>query len=497
MPAQEKDGGLKDLREAMFTRFDKTSIRWPMRGSRRPVVDCRAVRSGWRRLSLTVVLGLISALSGPGVVDQAWAQAEVYLEVRKGELFQVPIAIEAFIWRDLDPVIFRGRQRAEEVLANDLVCTDAFIVLHVGGGEEVSGGLRLDVRGQPVDRPAQARVRGEVRRDGSGLILKGTLLDEGTGKKIFERSYEIDWDPKGLKADRWGLHRLADDITFYLTGTRGCAATRIAFIRGAGEVKEIFMVDWDGLNEQAVTSMETILISPSWHPSGRWIAFTSYDQDQPRLLSLDLSRGRLEEISDWPTPAAVAYSPDGKSVAFSTTRDGNAEIYVARSDGSRPRRLTFHVGIDTAPSWSPSGRRLVFTSDRWGSPQLFTINVDATELQQLTYAGGWNDSPDWSPVSDRLVHACMIDGSFELALIHADGRGWRRLTIGGLCENPRWAPDGRHVVFSRRVSGHRNLWILDVDSGNLRRLTRFKGESYNPAWSCLAKERLCPSSLGG
>jgi len=445
---------------------------------------------------LAWIVGII-ILAAAGWSAPARGQAEAYVEVRKGETYRIPIAIEDFTWDALDPVVFAGRARAEEVLANDLVYTDAFVVVRDAPESHFSPSLLLDVQGNPVDRAFQARIRGEVGRRRSGLILRGTLLDEGTGKKIFERSYELGWDSERLEADRWGIHQFADAVTFYLTGTRGCAATRIAFVRAEGESRDLYLVDWDGFSVERATHLNTTLLSPFWHPSGRWLAFTSYHEGLPRIFSLDLERGGLEVLADGDTPAAPAFSRDGKYVAYSTTRDGNAEIYVARSDGSRPRRLTVSPAIDTAPSWSPSGRRLVFTSDRWGSPQLYVVHADGGNLQQLTFAGSWNDSPDWSPSGDRIVHACMIDGSFELALIHADGSGWRRLTVGGRCENPRWAPDGRHVIFARSKAGRRDLWILDVDSGSLRRLTRLNGQSYNPAWSYAAKERLCPPNPGG
>ncbi len=437
------------------------------------------------------------ALCLAAIAPSAWPQAEVFLEIRKGERFKVPIAIDDFTWQNLDPLVFQGRQRAEEILADDLHFSDAFIVVRHGMGDEIRSSLKLDMHGMPVDRPIQARVRGEIVRDGRQMRLTGTLVDENSRETIFERRYEIGWDAERLEADRWGLHRFADEVTFFLTGTRGCAATRIAFVRADDASRELLLIDWDGRNETAATRLGNILLAPAWHPEGEALAFTSYHTGRPRLYAVELPGGDVRLLSDWDTPTAAAYSPDGKRIAFSTTRDENAEVYVARTNGSRAKRLTYHIGIDTAPSWSPSGKRIVFTSDRTGSPHLFTINADGTDLKQLTFVGQWNDSPDWSPTADRVVHVCRIDGEFELALIHADGRGWRRLTMGGGCENPRWGPDGRHIVFARMVAGRRGLWILDPDSGSLRRLTRSNRESYNPAWSRPARNRLFVHKPGG
>lgn len=441
-------------------------------------------------LPLGLVMMLCLGSLGFELVPCAGAQADAYLDVTKSALFKVPLVVEDFTWLDSEPVIFQGRQRAEEVLIDDLLYSDAFTILRLRSGQPLSDGLRLDVLGQPVDQSVQARLQVEIKHSGRRLKLTAWLLDENSGREIFKEDYDIRFDPEQLAADRWGIHRLADEITYYLTGAPGSAASRIAFVRAVNSERDIYLIDWDGLNETPLTDLRTILLSPTWREGGEQIAFTSFHQGHPCLFHYDLKKQETKLITRDTTPAAPKYSPDGKNIAYSSTRDGNAEIYIARADGSKPVRLTHHDGIDTAPSWSPAGKHLVFTSDRWGNPQLFIISVDGSDLRQLTFAGKWNDSADWSPVKDRIVHVCRVENEFELGLIHADGMGWRLLTIGGGCENPRWAPDGRHIVFARSAEGNRSLWILDADTGSLRRLTRFGEESYNPAWSHPARERL-------
>lgn len=455
---------------------------------RRPRPAACPAAAAW----LTVALLVLPLLSSP-----ARGQAEVYLEVQKSDVYRVPIVLEDLGLEGIDPVLFDGRDTAEQILAQNLDYTDAFLVIRESPEAGFATSLKLDIHGTPVDRPVQARIRGSLRRAGEGYELHLQLLDEATGQEIFGDHYAIDWDPDRLFADRWPLHRAADQITRYLTGTQGCAATQIAYVRASEAGKELALIDWDGRYQAAVTHMGTILVSPAWHPSRERLAFTSYHAGLPLLVELDLPRGQMRTLSDQKTPSAPAYSADGRWIAYASTETGDAEIYVMRANGSERRRITFHRGIDTAPSWSPGGGRIVFTSDRWGPPQLFTINADGTDLRQLTFAGKWNDSPDWSPAGDRIVHVCRIDREFELALIHADGRGWRRLTIGGGCENPRWAPDGRHVAFARNQGGRRALWILDVDSGRVRRLTPQKDDSYNPAWSRPGRDRLYPLNPGG
>src|SRR5258708_471538 len=79
-----------------------------------------------------------------------------------------------------------------------------------------------------------------------------------------------------------------------------------------------------------------------------------------------------------------AWSPDGMEIAFTSTRDGNQELYVAAADGSNVRRLTSDAGLDAHPTWSPDGRRLAFSTDRWGDLELALIDADGSKLTRLT-----------------------------------------------------------------------------------------------------------------
>jgi len=445
------------------------------------------------RRAAGALLGLLLGLAG-GATPAA-GQAEVYLEVRKSEILRTPIMVEDFVVSGddgmdaLSPGLMAGGLRAEDLLAYDLLYADAFAVVRSAAGDTAAG-LRLDIQGHPVGLALRARVEGRVAAREGAPWLEAALIDEGSHQRVFQRSAPVARVGLGTSCEPWEIHRLADEITLYLTGVPGCAATRIAFVRASGGAKELALIDWDGRNAETLTTLGSIVLSPAWDPGARRIAFTSFHRGPPQLSALHLDDGRLTTLWSGRTPSAPAYTRDGTRLAFSATDAGDAEIYVARADGTEARRLTYHPGIDTAPSWASSGERLVFTSDRTGRPELFLMDADGANLTQLTFGGEWNDSPDWSPRGDRIVYASMIDGRFELALIRPDGTGEQRLTHGGGCENPSWAPDGRHVVFARTLGGRRNLWILEVDSGSLRQLTGSPEQTYNPAWSPVTRERI-------
>ena len=142
------------------------------------------------------------------------------------------------------------------------------------------------------------------------------------------------------------------------------------------------MADYDGARQQRVTISKALDISPVWSPDGRSIAFSSwrtsfqdiyvlYPYGGPELQNP--TKGNASKQNYLP-----AWSPDGTKLAFTSNRDGNAEIYVMNRDGSGVQRVTNHPMIDVTPTWSPTGTQLAFTSDRTGTPQIYIINADGT-----------------------------------------------------------------------------------------------------------------------
>jgi len=114
-------------------------------------------------------------------------------------------------------------------------------------------------------------------------------------------------------------------------------------------------------------------------------------------------------VSTRGTNFSGAFSPDGKKLAFCSSRDGNAEIYVVNTDGTNIRRITFNSAIDTAPSWSPTGREIAFTSDRTGFPQLYLMDAEGGNVRKVSFGGDYLDSPVWSPDGERIAFVSRVN----------------------------------------------------------------------------------------
>ena len=328
---------------------------------------------------------------------------------------------------------------------------------------------------------AHAGVHGLFSQRGPRLEAEMRLYDLTTPefRLIASKKFDVPVDqPRRL------AHKVADEIVLQFTGEPGIADTKLAYVAGVRGRKEIQIADYDGAGERPVTRNGSINLMPVWSPDSRSLAFTSYKGGYP-----DLYRAFLFERRPDQTLAAFiginsspAFSPDGRSIALTLSKDGNPEIYVLTLATGAFRRLTRHSAIDTEPTWSPTGRDLVFISDRAGSPHLFAMDVDGANVRQLTFAG-FQTQPRWSPKGDTIVYTTR-QGSHDLWAINPDGSNARRITSGpGDNQGATWAPDGRHLAFQSNRLGGWQIFAMLLDGSEQAPITRGPGEHTSPSWS--------------
>jgi WD40 repeat protein len=152
------------------------------------------------------------------------------------------------------------------------------------------------------------------------------------------------------------------------------------------------------------------------------VAFSIPAAGGQQIVSTDMqAKGRKEltqgeSLNCWPS-----FSPDGRSIAFGSNRDGDFEIYVMAADSSEIRRLTESPGRDMRPSWSPDGRRLAFTSVRDGNQEIYVIHADGTGLVRVTNHPEQDDFSCWHPDGSRLAIVGERAGKFDLYLVDVEG----------------------------------------------------------------------------
>ncbi|MDH4100512.1 MAG: hypothetical protein OEV28_08045, partial [Nitrospirota bacterium] len=112
---------------------------------------------------------------------------------------------------------------------------------------------------------------GSYSTDGRDIWIEGKLYNAATGDLIFSKKYD-----RGVSIMRQRVHQLADHVTFQLTGEKGIATSKIAFISDATGSKELYVMDYDGHNIRQITFDKSIATLPKWSSDGSYLLFTTY-----------------------------------------------------------------------------------------------------------------------------------------------------------------------------------------------------------------------------
>ncbi len=264
------------------------------------------------------------------------------------------------------------------------------------------------------------------------------------------------------------LLRITDDGMFKQRPAWSPDGRHVLFARHRGDTIFLFLRDLESGEEQRLTDKASPEYDAVYSRDGKQILF-AFDKTSPNQGDLEVHRLIFEprEI----LPAAVsrggltheespAWSPDGKRFAFTSTKDGNQELYVANIEGGEWTRLTSDPAIDAHPAWSPDGKTIVFATDRWGDLELAAISPDGGQVRRLTDSPGLDDYPAWSPDGKRIAFTSNRNRNLEIYVLDVDSGAIKNLTQNPAIDNfPAWTPDGALGFVSNRDGGF-DIYVL-------------------------------------
>lgn len=280
-------------------------------------------------------------------------------------------------------------------------------------------------------------------------------------------------------------HKAADIVFEKLTGTKGAFDTRIAYVAASGSPKQqtyqLIVSDADGFNPRTIVSSTKPVMSPSWSPDARQLAYVSYESGRPMIYVQDLASGNKRALSD-PTKSSIspAWSPDGNSIAFSRAEHGNYHLYVMNANGGNPRQLTNGNGINVEPQWADNAT-LVFTSDRGGQPQLYQIDAQGGAETRLSFNGNYNAAA--SIAGNNVAMVRQEGNSSSITLMNAASKQEQTLAQGGQDDSPAIAPNGTMVLYATDANGRASLAVAS-DNGKAHQILYSQASDVrDPAWS--------------
>jgi len=421
-------------------------------------------------------------------------QNEIVLSLSGEPGARIRYAVPDFIARTADPETADAAKLLGAVLWDDLAFEREFYMVPRDTYRSIPAATSMET--VPFDRwrelGADALVMGSIEKTGPSTVrIVVRLFDVRTGRSAMGREYT-----GTLSNPRQYAHTAADEIHLAQRALRGAARTKLTFSsdrdgdRIAGTVqqrgvKEVYISDYDGANQRRVTISKALNLYPNWSPDGRTLAYTSYRTGFPNIYLSRIYEGAPPE-----TPAGrefqnwlSAWSPDGARLCFTSSRDGNSELYVVNRDGSGLRRLTNNPAIDTTPTWSPTGTQIAFTSDRSGAPQIYIIDVDGLNIHKVTN-DSYSDRPTWSPAPfNEIAYVQRTGSGYDIRVMTLATQEVRQLTSGeGKNESPCFAPNGRHIAFSSTRSGKQQIYTIGRDGQGLKQVTTV-GNNQTPDWS--------------
>jgi TolB protein len=248
--------------------------------------------------------------------------------------------------------------------------------------------------------------------------------------------------------------------------------------------------------------------SPAWSPDGKRIAFVRMDpavDGSGEIYLANADGSGLTRLTSSPgNDLSPTWSKDGKRIAFVSAR-GDAspstagsqawDIYIMNADdGSNVIRVTDRFGADADPAWSPDGKQIAFISTRdagdTDTSDLYVVTLDGLQVTRLTNEGAQIGEPSWAPGGKQIA---FTGGNLEangtdVFVLTLDGLGLTRLTDGdnspGGDGSPTWSPDGKQIAFtSTRATEAHEIYIMNQDGRAVTRLTYNSVNDLDPAWN--------------
>ncbi len=425
---------------------------------------------------------IASLLLAPAFAASAQSRG-LEIDIIGGNAAALPIAVVPFAGNT-------GQTDIDDVIRADLARSGQFRTLDETGLPE------RPTQGSEVAYPTWRMLKqdfllvGRAQPSGGGYRVEYELFDVAKQERLLGFALTA---PENSMRDV--AHQIADAVYEKILGVPGAFWTRIAYITSSGLGRNsryaLMVADADGWAPRIVVNSTEPLMSPSWSPDGRRLAYVSFEGGNSAVYLQDIASGAREKVASFRgINGAPSFSPDGSRLALTLSKGGNPDIYVMDLGSKRLTQVTNHFGIDTEPTWTPDGGGLVFTSDRGGRPQLYQVGASGGSATRISFEGNYNASPSVSFDGKKIAVAQGSGNTYRIAMLDRStgGARWSMLSPGSLDESPSFAPNAAMVLYAGREGRRGVLYAVSSDARVRQRLVLAEGDVREPAWSPYRKQ---------
>lgn len=429
-----------------------------------------------------VVLTRLVALLFLGLTGLA--SAELVVQITKGKDNAASIAVVPFTIDD--SIINLDVISVDQIISGDLARSGQFSPLALEDMLSYPSNLEEVFYQDWRVLGVQYLVFGQVVSEGGGVFTTRFFLMDIVKESILF----TDELPGTIDELRSTAHYISDTIYEHITGVPGAYSTKLLYISanrltsGLLQYRLIFS-DVDGANQNVLYQTTEPLLSPSWSPDGRKVAYVSFENGRGAVILQDLLSSRRQTVVELDgRSSSPAFSPDATKLALVLARRGNPDIYIKDLVSGKLQQMTKHYRIDTEPSWSPDGNGMVFTSNRSGSPQIYLLTLDPKKVARLTFEGDYNAKAQVLPDGRSMAFVHQKKGIFHIARMHFEHGDIQILTSTALDESPSISPNGMMLIYATQDLGKGILAVLSLDGNVKYNLPdTANSEVREPSWS--------------
>lgn len=325
---------------------------------------------------------------------------------------------------------------------------------------------------------------------------------EATGEVFFiarRIPNRADWQMFLMNADGTNQRAVSNNIVRCAPPIVSNNGRKVAFTTYDNDFNyNLYVIDINGQNQTLLARAKYYCGSPVWSKDDSRIAFVKNENGERATDIYSINGDGTEEVRLTNDGGSFApqYSPDNKSIIFSSYNTNWMGIYKMNTDGSHKQLLTPGEKSFRNPQISPNGKMIAMTSIDWNGSQIFVMNADGKNLKQITFTvtpdhddtgfpRDGNGNPVWSPGSDKLAYVSSANKRPDIFVINSDGRGNKQLTNTGVKnEDPVWTKDGEYLLFTtyRNPIGAIQIYIMRTNGQMQTPLTNFEGDNVYPVF---------------